>query len=256
MSKIPISVLPLGQVGFRFEYEGKVIYIDPYLSNSVEEKEDSTIVRLKPIPLVPQSICDADYVLLTHDHRDHCDDDTLIPISEASPRCRFVGPYPVCELLAKVGIHKDRIVNTVDSHMQLTKNISITVVPSAHPEIRAMANSWACVGYVINFCGTKIYHAGDTSLKQMIIDHVLDAGDISVAMLPVNEINFMRNKQGIIGNMSVREAFFFAEKIQANVLVPTHWDMFAANQVFREEIEILYGKLKPDFELNFQPKVF
>jgi L-ascorbate metabolism protein UlaG (beta-lactamase superfamily) len=51
--------------------------------------------------------------------------------------------------------------------------------------------------------------------------------------------------------MSVREAFHFAEKIGAKRLVPMHYDMFAPNGVFPEEIQMLYDKIQPGFKLEF-----
>ena len=74
-----------------------------------------------------------------------------------------------------------------------------------------------------------------------------------VAFIPVNEQNYFRARRGIIGNMSVREAFQFAEEIGARSVVPTHWDMFAANQVYQEEIELLYRLLRPGFKLIMNP---
>ena len=46
------------------------------------------------------------------------------------------------------------------------------------------------------------------------------------------------------------------DRIDVAVPVPTHWDMFASNQVFREEIELLCEKLKPPFDMVFAPESF
>ncbi|MGH2708602.1 MAG: MBL fold metallo-hydrolase, partial [Actinomycetota bacterium] len=78
-------------------------------------------------------------------------------------------------------------------------------------------------------------------------------GPIDVAFLPVNERSFFRKRRGIIGNMSVREAFAMAAEIGVRTLVPMHWDMFAPNSVFREEIELVYGRLSPPFALSLHP---
>ena len=254
-----IKVLSLGQVGFRLEFSEIVIYIDPYLSDSVREKEDPEIARLKPIPIDPTSITDADWVLITHEHRDHCDIDTLLPISKSSPQCRFIGPEPVCKLLELSGIDKTKLIiaRKPGFPFTLNKGLIIHVLPSAHPDIESLSDGgWRCVGYIIDYNGKKIYHAGDTSLVGEVIEQVNVVGDIYMAMLPVNERNFMREQRGIIGNMSVREAFYFAETMKANIVVPTHWDMFAQNQVYREEIEIIYEMMKPSFEIVFDPHVF
>ena len=43
-----------------------------------------------------------------------------------------------------------------------------------------------------------------------VIDALNALAPIAVAILPVNEFNFFRSRQGIVGNMSVREAFGLA----------------------------------------------
>ncbi|MNL04093.1 hypothetical protein D3C87_1246520 [compost metagenome] len=80
-------------------------------------------------------------------------------------------------------------------------------------------------------------------------------GRIDVAILPVNERNFFKERQGIIGNMSIREAFGLAEEIGAKHVLPMHWDMFAPNSVFEEEIRLVYELLNPPFEMILNPQV-
>ena len=65
----------LGQAGLLFETSGKKIIVDPYLSDSVKKIEpqnyrrvaaDKQFLQIKP-----------DIILLTHNHLDHTDPDTL-----------------------------------------------------------------------------------------------------------------------------------------------------------------------------------
>jgi len=72
--------------------------------------------------------------------------------------------------------------------------------------------------------------------------------------MPVNERNFYREKRGIVGNMSVREAFQMATDIGVKTLVPTHWDMFAPNSVYKEELNLLYELMRPPFEMRLDPQ--
>jgi len=252
---ITINVTPLGQVGYKLEFNGVVIYIDPYLSNSVQEKEDKGCERLLPIPIIPEHIEDANFILITHGHRDHCDEDTLKPLSKSSPHSIFVCPENVYSKLAGMGIPNERINVIQGKPLKVRKNITIYAVPAAHPKVeKNEKGGWSCIGYVIEFEQKRLYHAGDTSVAMEIIDELSALGEIDIAFLPVNERNFYRDRKGILGNMSIREAFEFAEEIKAGIVVPTHWDMFAVNQVYREEIELLYNKIRPHFKLLFEPK--
>ncbi len=250
-----ISVLPLGQVGFRLAFDETVIYIDPYLSDYVAEIEGPKFKRLFPISLTPESICDADWVLLSHAHADHCDPKTIGPLAEASPNCCFTCPTDVKDTLLSLNIEENRIfIAPEEKWFALSHTLRLTTVPSAHPDVvRGVDGRALCVGFVLEYKGRRFYHSGDTSVTQELIEKLKNLCPIDVAFLPVNERNYFRERRGIIGNMTIREAFMVAEDIGVRVVVPTHWDMFAQNCVFREEIELLYRKIKPSFELSIYP---
>jgi len=227
-------VKSLGQVGFRFQLANTIIYIDPYLSNSVQKQEGQDLYRLIPIFLEPKSIDDADYVLITHEHLDHCDPDTLIPLSQSSPQCYFICPNRVKNILLELGINSERIILACQEKIGLNLNIHIIPIPSAHPDIVLDEDKcWRYLGYVIEFSGKRIYHAGDTSVADEIIHRLQQIGKIDVAFLPVNEKNFYRDKRGIIGNMSIREAFQMAIDIGVQrlalyfLVTPNHYSPFS-----------------------------
>jgi L-ascorbate metabolism protein UlaG (beta-lactamase superfamily) len=253
---ISVKVKSLGQTGYRFEFDELIIYIDPYLSNYVEEKEGREFSRLLPIPVDPTTIVDADWVLITHEHIDHCDPQTIIPISKSSPLCKFMGPEPVCQILESFGIDKSRLYLISDNEMEIRRDLYIRGIPAAHPEISRSANGYLkCIGYLIKYMGKTIYHSGDTSVDQEIIDSLKKEDGIDAAFISVNEKNYYRDAIGIIGNMSVREAFRLAEDISATKMIPMHWDMFEKNCVYEEEINLLYSKIEPKFELIMKPEV-
>ena len=249
-----ILIEPLGQVGYSFRFGDLNVYIDPYLSNAVQEQEDERMHRLIEAPVKAGEIRDADYIFITHVHRDHCDEETILAIISGSPQCRIVGPGPVRAKLQEMGVDEDRILPAKKDPLNLGSRLTVYPVPAAHPEIEIdEGGGWTAIGYVFDCDGCRFYHAGDTSLRDEIVDAVTSVGAIDKAFLPVNEKNYYKDRQGIVGNMSIREAFYMAEAINATTLVPTHWDMFEINQVFPEEIVLLYERLKPDFELNIMP---
>ncbi len=233
------------------------VYIDPYLSHSVQELDSSDLERLVPITRHPSSITDADWVLITHAHLDHCDPQTLPKLAVASPQACFMGPPAVLANLRDWGIERNRLYLASEvAWRQLSRDLRVIAVPAAHPGIeRDEQRQSAFVGYLLNYQDCLIYHAGDTALTQEVIDAVTAHGTAHTAFLPVNERNFFRNRCGIIGNMSVREAFGFAEEIGARQVVPVHWDMFAANETLAEEIRAVYRRMQPDFSLLLSPRV-
>ena len=131
-----------------------VVYIDPYLSNSVQEKEDSRMRRLLPVPVLPQNISDADCIVITHVHQDHCDENTLLAVSQASPNAIFIGPVPVCIKLSNAGIAESRLVAAKEAPIRSLLSSSSIPVPSSHPEIEYIdVGGWASIGYIFEYFG-------------------------------------------------------------------------------------------------------
>lgn len=250
-----LPIVPLGQCGFRFEFKKLIVYTDPYLTNHVAEVEGPDMRRLRPAPIEPSNVVDASCVLITHAHMDHCDLKTLVPLAAASPMCRFICPNEVSKLLVNEGISRHRIILAAEEWINLGLEVRVMPVPAAHPRIERDGEGYLrCVGYVIEWEGHKLYHGGDGSPDDDVIKRLQQIGPLDVAFMPVNERNFYREKRGIIGNMSVREAFQMAVDIGAKALVPTHWDMFAPNSVHEEEIKLLYEIIRPPFTMQLNPQ--
>ena len=70
-----MTVFWLGQAGLLFEFNGVRVMVDPYLSNSVEKVEPKNYRRLP----IDESYFDIkpDILILTHNHLDHTDPETL-----------------------------------------------------------------------------------------------------------------------------------------------------------------------------------
>lgn len=252
--RIPVEML--GQSGCRLAFAQATLYLDPYLSNSVQELDAPDLARQVPISRQPENVTDADWVLITHAHIDHCDPHTLPRLAKASPLARFVGPSPVVGALIDWGVAAERIRVASEEWLQLAPDLRLLAIPAAHPEIaRDAEGNLNCVGYVLDYAGQRIYLAGDTSARQEIIDILVANGPIDTAFLPVNEHNFFRGRRGIIGNMSVREAFQMGNEIGAKQVVAVHWDMFAINAVDPDEIRLVHQRTRPGFSLLLNPTV-
>jgi L-ascorbate metabolism protein UlaG (beta-lactamase superfamily) len=246
-----LQLMHLGQSGFRLSIDGITIYIDPYLSDFVETLEGPAMRRMREAVLSPADIEDADWVFVSHIHPDHCDPLTLRPIAAKSSRCRFLAPYEVVSFLeAELDVPPDKVTLAGDHWIALSPSVKVLPIPAAHRSIeRNSAGQARCVGFLLSHADLLIYHSGDCSVDPEIVQILQRFGGIDIALLPVNECNYYRDRAGIIGNMSIREAFGFAEEIAARAVVPMHYDMFAPNRVYEEEIEAVYRNARPAFRL-------
>ena len=235
----------LGQVGLAIKGPDGTIYIDPYLSDYAGPTRPR-VTRNFPPPLEPNRITNASAVLISHDHIDHFDPETLTPISIASPQAVFVGAH-TCDF-ASLGISDERWGHPHVLEPFMVGGASITAIPSAHTDLERNGDGlerFTYLGYVIQWNGVTVYHAGDTviwdgndpnlqdvpatdRLRQGLIG-LLSSIKIDVAFVPINGRDYFRTAQGILGNTDFREAAELAEAIAAKVIVPTHFDLFARN---------------------------
>jgi L-ascorbate 6-phosphate lactonase len=251
----PIPVRWLGQSGVRFDFDGHVVYTDPYLSDSLFVGGDREHERSIPVPIPPEAVTDADWILISHGHSDHCDTSTLLPMLRSSPQARVVCPAAIGKRLGQAGVDAERLRDAAEHWSELGRGLRVRAVPAAHPTIdRDWRGRPACVGYVLEHEGRRVYFAGDTSLTDELLDCLRTMAPFDAVLLPVNERNYFREGRGIIGNLTVREAFGLAERLHAEQLVPIHWDMFSSNGAFREEIELMHRLLSPPFRLSVRPE--
>ena len=176
-----IEIEWLGHAAFRIRTEkGIVIYTDPYMIRKGEP---------------------ADIILITHDHYDHLDRESLNAVVKEGTI--IVGPNSCA---TKAGYHIKTIApgGTTD-----IEDISIRAVPAYnigkpyHPK----ENRW--VGYVIDIDGTKIYQAGDTDR----IPEMQHLGNIDIAMLPI----------GGTFTMDGIEAAKAVSDILPGIVIPMHY---------------------------------
>src|SRR5687768_6270046 len=73
----------LGQSGFLVQWNGRLVLFDPYLSDSLTKKYSGTAkphVRMGERVISPELLNQIDIVTSSHNHTDHLDADTLIPL--------------------------------------------------------------------------------------------------------------------------------------------------------------------------------
>ena len=179
-----IKVKWLGHDGYRFDFDGKILYIDPY---EVHEHDK------------------ADIILVTHGHYDHCSIADLKKLTRQDTLI-VTTPDTTSKLSGKVHGGHVKLVKPEESFM--FKDIKIRTVPAynTNKAFHPKDNQW--VGYVFTIKNLTFYHAGDT-------DFIPEMEDISadVAFLPISGTYVM----------NVEEAVYAARKIMPKVVIPMHY---------------------------------
>jgi len=218
----------LGQAGFIVRAAGLRILIDPYLSDSLEEKyrgTDKPHPRMMPPPITVPELLGADLVLCTHRHTDHMDKETLTRIADLNPACRFVVPRSETDYAQSLGLPPDRLV-TIDAGEELEAGVKIKAVPSAHESLETNERGeHRCLGYILRLPQVTVYHSGDTVPYEGLAKRLAHEG-IALALLPVNG----RGK-GVAGNLTFGEAVALCREARIPEMIPHHFGMFAFNTI-------------------------
>ena len=233
----------LGQLGYAIKLQGKMIYIDAFLSDT----ED----RLVPPLLHPAEITNADYIIGTHDHIDHIDRDVWHRLSVSSPQAKFIVPQLLVKRLSdELAIPAQRFIGLNDGlGCFLAGNIRVDALAAAHEllEKDAKTGGYPCLGYVIRSKNFTCYHAGDTCIYEGLQEKLRKFGKIDVMFLPINGRDAKRYRENIIGNMTYQEAVDLAGCLQPALVVPGHYEMFAANSenpwLFKEYLAAKYPQV-------------
>ncbi|MFZ9981775.1 MAG: MBL fold metallo-hydrolase [Cyclobacteriaceae bacterium] len=232
-SEIPDEVFRLwwlGQSGFLILWKGKKILIDPYLSDSLTRKYEGTDkphIRITERVIDPAMLPPVDIVTSSHNHTDHLDAETLIPVFKNSPGVSFIIPEAnrefVCE---KTGCKPEFPIGLNDGQFVQLFDFKIHGVPSAHNSIeRDKLGQSIYLGYVISFGPWTIYHSGDTMLFDGM-EELLSTFNIDLALLPINGYDPVRR---VAGNLDGKQAAVLARDIGARIVIPHHFDMFEFN---------------------------
>ena len=206
-----MKVTWLTQAGLLFD-TGKIkIMVDPYLSNSVAEQLDPEKYRRIP---VEESIFDVepDMLLITHDHLDHLDPETLERVlGREGAKITVLAGENAYRKLVKFGGKHNYVLLTPHS-VWSEGGVTVYSVHAEHSDRTA-------VGFIIDDGSDTFYVSGDTVYNYDVIDDVLDLVEdgVSYAFLPIN---------GVGNNMNAQDAADFAYEIGARCAVPLHYGLF------------------------------
>lgn len=204
--------------------------IDPYLSDSLTKKYASTDkphVRMSERVIDPELLKDISIVTSSHNHTDHLDGETLMPVLQNNPGIKFIVPEANRNFVA------ERVKCKREFPIGLNEGKSVTIdeftfhgVPARHNEIERDENgNCKFMGYVIEFGEFKIYHSGDTLWFGEMVD-LLKPFAVDIAILPINGNDPSRK---VAGNLNCAEAAKLGKEIGAKRVIPCHYDMFTFN---------------------------
>ena len=194
----------LGQAGLMLELCGKTVLIDPYLSNSVQKinpKNDRRVpVEEAFLQVRP------DVIVLTHDHLDHTDPETLQHYLTADTAVTVLASGNAWQTVRKLGgAHNYVMFNRFTEWTQ--DGILFRAVYAEHSDTHA-------IGVIVEAEGKVLYITGDTLYNTRIFGDLPER--IDYVFLPVN---------GAGNNMNFADGVRFCSRIGATA-IPLHCGLF------------------------------
>ena len=201
-----MKVTWLGQAGLLFETSGKKIIVDPYLSDSVKKIEPQNYRRVA----VDEHFFNIrpDMILLTHNHLDHTDPETL---------CHYLSTDSEVTVLASGNAWQNvrkTFGGVKNNYVQFNRGTEWTEKGVRFRAIYAEHSDNCAIGVLVVAEGKTYYVTGDTLYNERIFDELPE--HIDYVFLPVN---------GVGNNMNMTDAKRFCEHIGA-VAVPMHCGLF------------------------------
>ena len=198
---VDVKVTWLGHAAVKIEGAGKIIYIDPFITNN-------------PVAAIKVGDIDkADYVFVTHGHFDHIGD--TVEISKKTG-AKVISNGELSEWFKTKGVEKVQTIyfgggSVFDfGRVKMVYALHGSTIGDAVNPI----HGGVAAGFVFDIDGVKIYHAGDTGLTKEM--ELLADEKIDIAFLPV----------GGHFTMDIKEAVRAIEFIKPGKVIPIHYDTF------------------------------
>ena len=200
----------LTQAGLLFDNDRIRIMVDPYLSDSVGKRSPE---KHRRIPVDERFFdIDPDVIIITHDHLDHLDPETLeVLLARSTKSITFLAPENAYMKLRQYGGGHNYVLLAPHS-VWSQGGVTFYSVKAEHSDRTA-------AGFILDDGRKTYYVSGDTLYNYDVIDDVLDLveGGVDYAFLPIN---------GVGNNMNAKDAADFAYEIGAKCAVPLHYGLF------------------------------
>ena len=220
-----LAVTWFGHSSALVEIDGYRVLTDPVWSERCSPSHTLGPQRMHPPPASLESLPAVDAIVISHDHYDHLDIDTVVALSRTQ-RSQFFVPLGVGAHLRDWGIPDHRIVELDWGESGSVDDLKLVCTPARHFSGRFLSRnttlwaSWA-------FAGPKhrVYFGGDTGYTTSFADIGSEHGPFDLTLMPVGAYNALWPDIHMNPEDAVR-AHLDVSGPGRGVLLPIHWCTF------------------------------
>ncbi|MCU7921032.1 MAG: MBL fold metallo-hydrolase [Candidatus Thiodiazotropha sp. (ex Epidulcina cf. delphinae)] len=214
----------LGHTTFLIKIDDKVILTDPMFSQRAgsfgwvsPKRYSKTLASTDSLPLV-------DVVLITHNHPDHLDEDSIKALIPKTSN--FIAPLAVGELLEKWGVPHKRIFELDWWQLKSIDGLTITAAPSKHTSERGIFDKnltlWASYG--IRGKNQNLYLSGDSGWFNGLFEIGERLGPFDVTFFEIGAYSNLKGQMEV--HYTPEQAVKAHQAVKGKLIVPSGWGTF------------------------------
>lgn len=180
-----------------------------------------------------------DVVLLSHDHYDHLDHETIVQLREK----RFIAPLGAGAHLERWGVPSTSITEKDWWESTQAGNVKLTLAPARHFSGRGLNNRSSTLwgSWILEAGSRKIYFGADSGYSPTYKEVGDRFGPFDLALLECGAYNELWPNIHMFPEQTAQAAV----DIQARMLMPIHWAKFSlAMHPWKEPVERLSVKAR------------
>lgn len=223
---VPVSGLRVTWLGHStalIELGGQRVLTDPMWGQRASPLSWVGPGRFFPPPLALADLPHIDAVVISHDHYDHLDMNTVRAL--AARGTRFIVPLGIGARLAGWDVPAAQVTELDWWENVAIGSLTITATPSRHFSGRWIHDPdqtlWA--GWSIASRSGRVYYSGDTALLDDMEAIGARLGPFDIALIEIGEYDALWSDVHLGPEQAVRASRI----VRASALLPVHWATFA-----------------------------
>ena len=173
-------------------------------------------------PIEPEDLPTIDAVVISHDHYDHLDYDSVLRMDAKVKK--YLVPLGVGQHLIEWGVDQNKITEFDWWQDTQLANVQLTFTPARHFSGRRITNQnqtlWG--GWYVKAADFSMFYSGDTGYGSHFTDIANKLGAPDLALLECGQYN----EAWADIHMMPEETVLAAQDLQAKVMMPVHWGAF------------------------------
>jgi L-ascorbate metabolism protein UlaG (beta-lactamase superfamily) len=217
-----LAVTWFGHSTALLEIDGYRVLTDPVWSNRCSPSRTVGPERMHRPPIALESLPAVDAIVISHDHYDHLDLDTVLTLARTQ-RAPFVVPLGVGAHLRGWGIPARRIIELDWGQSGSVADLTLVCTPARHFSGRFVSrNTTLWASWVVAGPHHRAYFAGDTGYTRTFAEIGAEHGPFDLTLMPIGAYNALWPDI----HMNPEEAVRAHRDVNGRLLVPIHWCTF------------------------------